>query len=262
MMYKKPVALKEWRTWHSQTQKKFPIQYFIRETVPLFISVLKQYTIEPILNFKYYLYNRFISKPHQLSTTLTPGKWYDLDTRILYGMFDSLVDFVEIEAAWHNIWCDSSARKKYKISFLRWHAPYLFRWTKWRSKEAGVDYFNWASKLIYDEDSGVEPENELYKKSTPQAEAAKEVLILYNWWTNIYPNRPDPHATDIWDKLEEKYNLDTLELICNQHKYLTTEDQELIRSTCLRNASLEQQNIDEEQDMLRRLIAIRHSLWT
>jgi hypothetical protein len=53
--------------------------------------------IRPLYNLKYYIRMRFIYRHHLIDTKLTKGNWYDTDTRMLHGMMNLLVEFIEKE---------------------------------------------------------------------------------------------------------------------------------------------------------------------
>lgn len=190
---------------------------------------------------RYRVYDRYnIIKIHSLK----PGYW-DADTRLLHGMFDLLVDFIEIEKAhMHKIFDDTGKYKWYKR--LHGWVPFI----KDRDPEAGLDYLDW--------------EIEFAKDCPGQSESAQEQKILYLWWKK-FPERKDPWQEwyDFHDSMWSKYALLVKDLSrFNMGKIMTglelNEESRLLK----RCQELESSNTQEEEDMLIRLIKVRECLWT
>lgn len=190
----KPFALEwdAWETWHDDAKKKHPYRYWVAEK---FLSKLQDFVNLPIdiyHTIEIYVRNRYIDKVHYLRTDLTPGEYYDLDTRILHALFTELTDLVEVEYA---------SMQKYS------EEKHNYVFNKGRCPLAGLDYLNWAGQLKYDEDMGFNPQDEfIYNKLTPQAETALTVLELYNWWKNR-DNRLDPYSLYTKEKDGPQYFL-------------------------------------------------------
>jgi hypothetical protein len=216
---KKPHALsmEEWKQWRENQEKNNKIRYYISDKLLNKIQNLILYPSDVINSLRYYFRNRFITKTHYLKTGFKPGYYYELDERILHGLFNELVDFVEVESAW--MYYISRDRKDRKNKF------------KSRSADLGIAHLKWSMSLVYNEQDGVEKEEDLYGKPTEQAKSARELFELYNWWKNR-DKRTDPYDNyksskdikDLW-KTEEAYD-------------------------------------QEDEDMLIRLIKIRKHLWT
>lgn len=196
-------------------------------------------------NIKCYINNRWITKTHYLKTDLKPGKWHEFDTRILHGLFNELVDFVEIEQAWMNVVFDKEKKKQYQTPFWR---KFIQRW---RNPEAGIEHLEWASNLMLDESWGIEKTNPLYGSLSHQAESAREILKLYNWWKFERPQRPDPYEVTNFTKYAS--SLKSLS-VSSWTKELQEASEEIDR--------LEKKYFDEDTEMLIRLIKIRNHLWT
>ena len=95
---------------------------------------------------------------------------------------------------------------------------------------------------------------------TYQAKAAREILELYTWWKEVYPNRPDVHDASGWTaycnlRREKGYHLLDME-------DKTPEEAEMCRIALDKTRDLEAQYDQEDEDMMIRLIKIRQSLWT
>ena len=224
----KPFALEwdQWDEWHKNAKDKHPYRYWFAEK---FLRKLQDFINLPIdiyHTIEIYVRNRFIDKVHYLRTDLTPGEYYDLDTRIIHALFTELTDLVEVEYA---------SMQRYNEENIN----YIFK--KGRCALAGLDYLNWAGRLKYDENMGFNPKDEDYNKPTPQAEAALTTLELYNWWKNR-DNRQDPYTLYNKEKSGPQYSI--------------ANDSEM------RSWKLERQYEQEDTDMLIKLIKIRGSLWT
>jgi hypothetical protein len=176
----KPFALgwDEWDEWHKNVKSKRPLRYWLSETGLKRLQNFIYFPYDLYHTLDVYIKNRWFSKLHYLDTGLKPGQYYDLDTRILHGLFNELVDFVETELAHLSRW---DRNKKYKFK-------------NGRCVEAAYDYFEWASNLKYNEDyGGIDPSDPDYGKLTPQAEDAIKIKELYEWWKHKRPNRYNPY---------------------------------------------------------------------
>jgi hypothetical protein len=166
---------------------------------------------------------------------LPRGRWIDVDNRFLPCMFDTLVKFVEGECS-----------HMYDLSQDH---------PKLSNKEAGIAHLRWEMTILYDENNGFYKGDPLYGKLSSQGEAAKEILGLYLWWTEIYPSRPDSYDHNGWEKYCNKRN----SLLKN---YIS--DFKVLKKF---SDSFTAMNINEEYDkedteMMIRLIKIRQALWT
>lgn len=165
---KKPFALSfdDWDIWKEKQRKERPWRYWMSDTVLRKLQNLIYYPSDLWYSITCYLKNRYLTQTHNLKTGLKKGEWYDLDTRILYGLFNELVEFVEVELAHLSKW---DRNKKYKFK-------------NGRCIEAAYDYFEWANNL---------PE-ESYGSQRQDSIKIKE---LYEWWTKQRPYRDDPLMT-------------------------------------------------------------------
>ena len=105
----KPVALEwgGWEKWDAKIKKEKPFAFFLTETLPDFINDVAEYIPTPISDIRYYCRNRFYRKTHVLPTGFKPGEYHDLDERILHGIMNGLVDYVEVELAYKSRWCNT-----------------------------------------------------------------------------------------------------------------------------------------------------------
>lgn len=222
---KKPMALtmEEWDSWRELAKARSPIRFWVAEK---FLNSVQNFLMLPVdvwRSVSAYCRNRFVTKTHFLKTGLQPGKYHELDDRILHGLFNELKDFVEVELAWMH----GYGKKEY-------------RFRKGRSREAGLGHLEWASGLKYDELVGKDDPN--FGKPTPQAESAVVIRDLYTWWTETRPARPEPMEASGW--LED----------CKKKS-----DR---RNSFNRLRKIERAYDKEDEKMLLKLIKIRKHLWT
>lgn len=253
----KPTAetSKGWAQWKRASKEKHPFRYWLAEEGLDHIQDVWCWIPERINDIRYYVNNRWVSRSHSLTAhprDIKPGQWSDVGNRFLPCMFNELVDFVEVEQAWHHCMWDDGARKKYRTPWSRT----FFRFRTWRCPEAGLDYLKWAMTLT-NKDFIEEGEQE---EPTYQAKAAKEILELYTWWKEIRPARPDPYDvsgwSDICDRRRKKYPDEIFpEETTKDEKKETKKALDLLHK-------IEKQYEDEDEAMMIRLIKVRQSLWT
>ena len=249
----------DWDDWHNEASKKYPIRYWIAEEALDSIQNFIWWPVDKIYDIKYYINNRWVSRTHSLTAhprDIKPGQWCDVGYRFLPCLFNELQDFVEVELAWWQIAWDQEARKKYKSPFL---ASGWFRWRTWRCPQAGLDNLKWQSELVWKEHE-CDPGSKMVGKPTYQAEKALEILALYKWWKEVYPNRPDPHDAGGWSAY------------CNMRRERgdhmldfedrTPEEANMAKTALDKTHEIEQAYEAEDEEMLIRLIKIRNSLWT
>jgi hypothetical protein len=238
---------KEWKNWKKAAKDKHPFRFWVAETVLDNIQDVINYPADKFYDAKHYFRNRFISHSHQLTAHpdhLKKGQWCDITDRILPCLFDTLVDFIEIEKAHMQSWNDEV--EKYK-------------WKNGRCKEAGIDHLIWEESLIWDENSGVYPEDKNYGKTTFQAIAAKEIHELYNWWTELYPNRPEAMDESGWSAWCDRKRSNGDDMLCEDETPAERKESKRILNKLNK---LEKQYTDEDTAMMIRLIKIRENLWT
>jgi len=251
---------KGWATWKKEAQRKHPIRFWIAEEGLDKIQDVWCYIPERINDVRYYINNRWVSRTHALTAhprDIPRGEWRDVGNRFLPCLFNELVDFVEVEQAWHHVMWDSDARKRYQTPW--WRSGWL-RWRTWRCPDAGIEYLIWASGLKVDEGMGVTKDSEDYGQPTYQAKAAKEILELYRWWKEVYPKRPDPMDASGWSAYCELRRKNGRDFFDFEDK--TPEEAEMSKTALDKSHELEAQYEAEDEAMMIRLIKIRQSLWT
>ena len=240
------------------------MRYWLAEQGLDHLQNIVMFVPDKIYAVKYYVNNRWVTGTHKLTAhpkDIRPGTWCDVGNRFLPCLFNELVDFVEVEQAWWNIAWDPAAREKYHAPF---YARGWLRWRTWRSREAGLDALRWAAGLVYDEDSGVNPSHPDYGQPTAQAKNAVECINLYLWWTQMRPNRLDPHDVSGWSdyinsRLNDNKNDDSVFGIWESNDAV---DRRRRTDMIDQVQELEQRYEQEDEDMMIRLIKLRQFLWT
>ena len=253
-------TFEEWDSWEKEAQGYNPIRYWLAEEGLDYLQKVIYYVPDTLYSIKYYINNRWVTRTHCLTAhprDIKPGSWHDVGNRFLPCLFNELVDFVEVELAWWNIIWSDDAAKEFNAP---WYARGWFRWRSWRSPASGLANLEWQRKLVYDED-WLDKADPLYGKPTPQAEKAQEILDLYTWWTVTRPARPDPYEVSGWSaycKLCE-------EQPGGMFASMNREDPKLKKMSTKAHKILDKMETDyekEDEDMMIRLIKVRHGLWT
>jgi hypothetical protein len=234
----KPFALEwgGWEKWNDKLKKEKPVAYFFTETVPDVIDDIARYIPTPISDVRYYCRNRFYRKTHILPTGFKPGEYHDLDERILHGVMNALVDYVEVELAYKSRWCKTEESKTAK-------------WRNGRCPELGLAHLAWEMTLD-------DPNLDINERCDSQAKTAREVKAIYDWW-KARPNRPDAMDASGWSEIcDEKRNggIGFMDKGSAEFERRRNKAHKLLRK-------IELQYDKEDQDMLIRVIKHRRSLW-
>jgi len=251
---------REWQLWGKLSQETYPIRHWIAEEVLDRVQDTVNWPRDRWADVRYYINNRWISRSHALTAhprDIRPGAWCDVGNRFLPCMFNELVDFVEIEQAWHRCSWDNEARKKYSIP---WYRSGWLRLRTWRCAEAGIDYLKWASELKLDHHMGVDPGHDNYGEPTGQALAAREILELYMWWKEVRPQRPDPHDVSGWTEYCVNRRRSGYDFFDMEDR--TPEEEETAKIALDKSQEIEEAHEREDEQMMIRLIRVRNSLWT
>jgi hypothetical protein len=214
----KPLALglDEWETWRKESKAKHPYRYWVAEELLDFLQDIVNLPMDIYHSIEVYVRNRYIDKLHYLRTGLKPGEYYDLDHRILHGLFNELVIYVESELA-HT---------------MKAYPERNYRFIKGRCKRAGLDYLNWAGQLKLNEDCGFDPDDEDYNKPTAHAIGCQKILELYNWWLDR-DYKVNPY--DLFNEIKDgKYYYRKIDEM--QHKYDEEDTEKLIELIKIRSS--------------------------
>jgi hypothetical protein len=215
--------------WSAVFEDSTPPQ-LVEDTLDAIQNVI-MYPLDVLDSVRVYVRNRFITRTHLMDTKLTPGEWHELDDRLLCGMMESLVNFIEIEKASMQDWSDPLVDKPWwkKIKWLRFDDG--------RNPPQGIAYLDWEMTLTND-DTGL---------PSKQAQSALEQWTIYNWWKNIRPLRPE--VLDVTGYMEFRHT---------EHKT----DEIKLGQILDEIQQLEADREAEDQEMMIRLIKIRQHLWT
>ena len=254
----------QWDDWTTAAQMKHNFRYWLAEEGLSHLQDFVTWPIRKIYDVKYYVNNRWVTRTHSLTAharDIKPGQWCDVGNRFLPCLFNELVDFVEIELAWwHIAWADKDEKAKYNAPF--W-ATGWFRWRTWRCPQAGLDNLDWQRSLRHDVDSGWAEGDPNIGKPTPQAVKAQEVLDLYRWWKDVYPNRPDAHDVSGWSEYCERKRQEHGDTGLSFMKESKNPELRALGDAALtKTHEIEQAYEAEDEEMMIRLIKVRHGLWT
>jgi len=94
---KKPYALtaEEWNEWKKRMRKEKPTRYWLSGK---FLNKVQDFLLFPLDLWRQikYSYNiRYVMRTHILDTGLKPGRYYDLDHRILDACFNEFCKYVD-----------------------------------------------------------------------------------------------------------------------------------------------------------------------
>jgi hypothetical protein len=249
---------KGWREWKQESKSKHPFRYWLADEALGTLQDIWMWIPDKINDVRYYINNRWVNQTHGMyAKSLKKGQWHEFETRLLHSAFDQLVDFVEVEQAWHHVMWSEEARERFNTPW--WRKQWWSRWgMTWRCPDAGIEYLIWASGLVQNE--FIDKDHKDYGKPTQQAVTAKETLELYKWWKVTRPARPDPMDASGWsavcEKRRQKYNDDVMWEDNNK------EERKESRKALLLSHKIEEQYDKEDEQMLIRLIKIRKGLWT
>ena len=244
MDYNPPGALssKGWRLFKEEFKENAPIRFWIKNDFRYTVILPIKWKYEKITDWIRY---RTIHRYHILNTGLPPG-WNDFDTKMLHVNFNMLKDFVEVELAWR-----MSYNEEYrdKASWCEKHMPLYHLFFPFRNAELGIAHLNWAATL---DDPALPP----HERCDHQAVEARETLKLYKWWVEERPSRKDLDAhtyskqgLGILASLDDDFNKDAEDFKAH-HEIMEQQNK------------LEEEWKNEDNEMLIRLVRIRHSLWT
>lgn len=237
------LTMEGWAEWNKQSSAAHPFRHWLVEEFFDDIYYRAKWPFDKLYDIKCYITNRWISKTHYLHTGLKKGQYRDLDTCILHGLFNELVLFVEIDLAMKNVFADKQAFKKFNAPWYLKSNLYL---GTWRSAPAGLDFLDWEMSLTQDSDM------KNLKILSDQAQKAKDILELYNWWVNVHQKRPDPYVSSGWEALSaEKTDPLIWKNATQEYKAVWKVYDEI------------ENNYHAEDDlMVLKLMSIRRSLWS
>lgn len=248
---------KEWAEWKQAARARYPLRWWIAEQGLDKLQDVWCWIPDRINDIRYYVNNRWVTGTHALTAhprDIPRGEWRDVGNRFLPCLFNELVDFVEIELAWsHCQWSDEARRE--------WRMPWWRRWYRqWRCPAAARAHLEWAMTLTNEE--WLADDEKHLAEPTAQAVAAREILELYTWWTEVYPNRPDVHDASGWTAYCDQRWSRGDSILMDDDDDLPEDLQERGDRALDRIREIEAAYDAEDEAMMIRLIRLRHSLWT
>ena len=232
---RKPLAAtaKDWREWNQRTKALKPMAYWLQETLPSAVDWAMFKTSKPFRDALWWLRYRTTDKYHVVFKGLEPG-YHEKPEQMLHVNMQLLVDFVEIE-------CANMAT----IFLPEWQNQRKPAWKRWfkipvRNAAAGLSY------LQEQIESNPEDAQYVHEKS--------EIISIYRWWKTTRPLRLDPYDVSGWSSLSESYR--------EQDICVTDMPAEQTAPALDMLHKLEQTYLDEDQQMLQRLMSVRMRLWT
>ena len=248
------AEMSEWNDINNYHKLKSPFVYWLTEVVFDKVQNMVNWPSDRLNDIRYYCKNRFSGQTHLIDTHLSKGDYHECEEMMLHGLFNILVDFIEIEKA-SMMRFDESTKDKYP----EFHIPWYLKWKVIRSPVAGLDHIFWEISLKDSVDENDPNEETKTSIHNSQSESAQEQLDLYNWWKIIRPNRPEPIEASGLRKHYEENRKST------GHAFLKTETKEQKKENDLMHKKYHQMQLDyktEDEKMMIRLIKIRESLWT
>ena len=230
-----------WNDFGEKFRKEAPVRFFIKYAIISRINGL----FDRLGRLGWDIRYRTIRRYHLVNTKLGVG-YHEIDQRMLHANFELLVDFVEIECA--NIATAFKPKKRRAVMGWWYHAPSLLRVKEFRSRELGMQHLEWESTLA-------SPTLNEYERSEGQATRAVQIILLYTWWKDAFPNRQEIAAPDADEPVGAKF-------LSAKWKKANPEYSEKFAQW---SADSFQQVLDwdtEDEEMLIALMKIRKGLWT
>lgn len=228
----------EWGIYKHNNKHK--IGYWITDTLFHKLQDIWMFIPDVYDNVRLKLENRFITQAYMLDTKLNKYEWQEYETRVMNGLMESMVDFVENEQA-HMTNMGKCKADKVKLP----------------SREVGLEHLDWAASLT---DEWGENEGQ----PSFQAIHAKELKEIYLWWKDIRPNRKDPmEESGLHDYYDRQRDAGRCMFDFDPNSEPEPESETAIHDTVSElYHELEQKQEDEDTEMLIRLIKIRKGMWT
>lgn len=233
---KKPFALEwgKWDEWKEEQKKKRPVRFWLSDTFLGWLQDIVYFPSDIYHSVDIYVRNRWIDKTHVIQTGFKPGKFYEIDDKIMHGLFNELVDFVEKDLA-HKGQYGSKTKFKFKNG---------------RCVDAAYAYFKWCNNLKEKNEDG-------RRVLTDQAKSSRQIQKLYEWWTKTRPSRIDPYDASGWG---EVCKVDDITLFDDKNKTRTQLRKQ--KQALKKLGDIEEKYDNEDTNMLIELIKIRHHLWS
>lgn len=258
----KAETMKGWKNWRKEAKKK-RIRYFIASDMPRWIrsNIFRHYD-----NALDWIQYRTTRRHHVLKLNIDPG-FYDIRERILYANF-ALLEQYAASCAKRTYWGmqndpDTTEADKELMVYCEY--------------DMAIEHLNWEISLA-------DPESEHYDEYTygqfksyddipihMQAKYASVVKELYTWWYYRKRKKDDDEEDEFLkayyksreDRGAMKYYSSMFHDDVEDEEFQenTPEESELFRKHMDYVMNKEDNRVNEEDEMLRKLISIRQSLW-
>ena len=240
------ATFQEWEEYERAAKKHSPLLYYITNILPDILEDIVFWPLNKLDRFSYWISNRFIHKCWSIDTGLDKNTWHESEEKILHGMFEELVEFVEVQLGWQ-VFSSSKTYGRYK------KLPYFIRKLIFlRYAQGGIEHLLWASQLVQD-DYYVEKTDPRYGTPTHQALNALEILELYCWWKYIRPVRKDPMDLSGYNAYIDNLSQE------KRFSYSSNPEESILSRKC---TLIEDQYFTEDTEKMIQLIKIRNTLWT
>lgn len=194
-----------------------------------------------IKKIAYWIELRTIHRNHVVKTGLPPSFLLPSEL-ILHANFSILKKHVEKEIGHYArvMSADYKKTETWKEKYIPYYNPGY--------REDAIRHLEWASTL---DDPNLPPMDQ----SPDQAATARETLALYLWWVDIRPARSVPEPPPYDDQGLESF------APFDPNFNHNAEDFKEYERVLAENFATEAKWVDEDTEMLIRLIKIRESLW-
>ena len=242
----------------------------LRKKIRRKINRFRYYVIDKIRHNKFkvsidnWFYCRFINRSDVIKIRSLDSGYHDIDSRMFHVIFDLLVEYVEVELALEEFFCDKLKQNNYKITLFERFVDRIPKWLKpeFRSRELGIKNLLWR---IDD------------KENDPDG-FYKEVYELYIWYKDNFLVREDTLDVTGWydwcdyekSKTGNDWNFkphsfdkdgNVLTYVLSE-EHLTEEEKEKKKEILQKGWDLDEQRSKEEEEMMIRVVKIRSGLWT
>ncbi len=185
-------SFEEWDKWIAQTKSDRPVAYFIYNLVDRLITKIRWI----LRDIKWFFLHRFAKKHRYniIDTKLKPN-YYDIDTRMLYGCFSLLEEFVQANA--------ESIHHDFLVKNRNPNIIFIEETHKSSEIEALIQQINYytCNNLIN------------------HADKYKEILELYMWWTEKKYNKNEDD-NKFYEMSDEEYAKYTQEISDKEQEML------------------------------------------
>jgi hypothetical protein len=165
-----------WDDWKRDTKAKYPVRYFLQETLPLWFKVHFTMNIE---HAWYWLRTHTVHRYHVLDLRNPEYKWgwRDRSQTMMYACFNLVKDFVEKEKAFdcHVSWDSDDEHREAKAEIMSIYTWWTKdRWELDKQATAATKNHQWGG----DEESEASKQStKEYRRITDEIEATDQKML-------------------------------------------------------------------------------------